>query len=176
MCLIKVRKEEEEEVYVPYRRVVREERIRTQSPRRSSRVVVVPAPGPITVTAPHAKVLPPPQPVPVFVEPTPPPHHHHHNPEVHYVHVSPRSSASDHGHEDYRYTRREVIERDYSPARSSRADNYDYRYVGAPPPPHRRDRSRSRSRSRVREYYEEDDDNRRRTSVKVSRRTYDDRY
>jgi hypothetical protein len=183
MCLIKVRKEEEEEVYVPYRRVVREERIRTHSPRRSSRVIVartsepklvIPAPAPIAVPAPHAKALPPPQPVPVFVEPTPPPAHHHHNPEVHYVHVSPRSSVSDHGHDDYRYTRREVYERDYSPARSSRADNYEYRYVGAPPPPHRRDRSRSRSR--VREYYDEEDDDRRRTSVKVSRRTYDDRY
>jgi hypothetical protein len=182
MCLIKVRKEEEEDVYVPYRRVVREERIRTSSPRRSSRVVVahshaseprivVPAPATIAVPAPKAKVLPPPQPVPVFVAPSPPPPVHHH-PDVHYVHVSPRSSVSD--HDDYRYERREVrYERDYSPARSSRGDNYEYRYVGAPAeePRHRR-RERSRSRSRVREYYE-DDDEERRTTVKVSRKYRD---
>jgi hypothetical protein len=181
MCFIKIRKEEDEDVYVPYRRVVREERIRTASPRRSSRVIsvhgsepriVVPTPSVIAVPSPKVKVLPPPQPVPVFVAPSPPPAHHH-NPEVHYVHVSPRSSVSD--HDDYRYERREVrYERDYSPARSSRGDNYDYRYVGAPAeePRYRPRRDRSRSRSRVREYYD-DDDEERRTTVRVSRKYRD---
>jgi hypothetical protein len=169
---------------VPYRRVVRESHIRTASPaRRSSRVVVahtseprivVPAPSTIAIPAPKAKLLPAPQPVPVFVAPSPPPPPpaHHHHPEVHYVHVSPRSSVSD--HDDYRYERREVrYERDYSPARSPRGDNYEYRYVGAPvEEPRYRRRDRSRSRSRAREYYDEDDEERR-TTVKVSRKYRD---
>ncbi|KAF2435066.1 hypothetical protein EJ08DRAFT_692963 [Tothia fuscella] len=183
MCLIKVRKDEEEEA-VAYRRVTREERYRTHSPRRSSRivvaprppsVVVVPTPQPLPIPTPVPKALPPPQPFPTFVAPppAPAPAPHTHNPEVHYVHVSPRSSISDHGHDDYRYERREVrYERDYSPVRGG--DNYEYRYVGAPQPPRGRDRSRSRSRGR--DYYDDDDDRRGSTNVRVSRRTHDARY
>lgn len=162
MCLIKIRREEDEDEYVPYRRVVHRERIRTASPRRSSKVVVVPPrEGPF--------VVPPPQPVPLFVDPPPPapvvaPHV-----VTDYVHVSPRSSASDDRGEEYRY-RREV-RREYSPARSrSRGgDLYEYRHVEPP-------RSRSRSRRRYDDEYDDgyyDDD--RREAVRVSsRRVYRD--
>jgi hypothetical protein len=161
MCLFTIKKEEEEDVYVAPRRVVRrEERYRAVSPsRRSSRVIVarpestviIPSrPSSVRIPTPVGKVLPPPQPVPVFVEPPPPAS------EIQYVHVSPRSSISD-DRSDYRYERREVrVERDYSPARSHRGnDYYEYRHVHGEPPPRlapRRERSRSRSQSRVRYY------------------------
>ncbi|QDS67483.1 hypothetical protein FKW77_001088 [Venturia effusa] len=129
MCLFTIK--EEEDIYVPARRVDRyrrEERTyRASSPHRSSSRVIVAAPPPppaiiparppsVRVPTPVAKALPPPQPVPVFVEPppapapapappAPPPPA---PPSVHYVHVSPRSSVSSDGHSDYRYERREV--------------------------------------------------------------------
>jgi hypothetical protein len=181
MCLFTIKKEEEEDIYVPARRVERyrrEERYRTSSPHRSSSRVIVAQPPPavvlparppsIRIPTPVGKVLPPPQPVPVFVEPAP-------TPEVHYVHVSPRSSISD-DRSDYRYERREVrVERDYSPARSHRgSDYYEYRHVHGEPPRERRaprrERSRSRSRSRVRHYDDEED----RTNVRISRKIYAD--
>jgi len=191
MCLFTVKKEEEEDHYVANRHVVRrEEHYRSSSPRRASRVivartseprVVVPTPAQYPLPPPRGKVLPVPQPVPIFVEPAPPPPPPPlAPPEVHYVHVSPRSSVSDHS--DYRYERREVrYERDYSPTRSHRShhgDNYEYRYVNGPaddiPRHRRRERSRSRSRSRVGDYYD-DDDRERRTNVRVSRKVHLDR-
>ncbi|TID27285.1 hypothetical protein E2P81_ATG00047 [Venturia nashicola] len=114
MCLFTV-KQEEEDIYVPARRVDRyrhEERTRTYrtaSPHRSSsRSVIIPLapppavlppppPPPASVAASVAKALPPPQPVPVFVKPAPippPPPPPPAPPSVHYVHVSPRSSIS----------------------------------------------------------------------------------
>jgi hypothetical protein len=177
MCLFTIKKEEEEDVYVAPRRVYRrEEHYRTSSPRRSSRVIVarpesaviIPSRAPsVRIPTPVGKVLPPPQPVPVFVEPAPAAH------DVQYVHVSPRSSISD-DRSDYRYERREVrVERDYSPARSHRGnDYYEYRHVHGDVPQRlapRRERSRSRSRSRQRYY---DDDEEERTNVRVSRKVY----
>lgn len=178
MCLFSIKKEEEEDVRVS-RRVSRREvdRYRTYSPSRTSRVsvrtsqpsIVYPPPPPQSLPPPTGKVLPAPQPVPQFESPPLSP------PEVHYVHVSPRSSISDHGHyDDYRYERRETrYERDVSPHR----DHYEYRYVDAPREeyrPPRRERSRSRARSRSRGRYEDDEYDR--TNIRVSRRTYDDRY
>lgn len=197
MCLLTLKHEPEEDIYVPSRvyRRERETHYRSSSPRRSthshrtsvptvvslpprppSTVILPPRPPSIRIPPPTGKVLPAPQPVPIFetvpiyVEPSAPSPAP--RPEVHYVHVSPRSSISDQS--DYRYERREVrVERDYSPARSPRDDHYEYRYVqGDPPPrlsaPPRRERSRSRSRSRGRDYYE--DDREERTNVRVSRK------
>ena len=167
MCLIKIRRDEEED-YVPSRRVVRvkreRERIRSASPRRSSRIIVAAVPPPPEpVRSSRGYALPPPQPVPVFVEPPPP------SPapaETHYVHVSPRSSLSDRREDDYTY-RREV-RREYSPARSSRGDDfYEYRHIEGP---RRSSRSRSRSRRRVEDEYDDD----RRETVRVSSRVYRD--
>ncbi|KIW01666.1 uncharacterized protein PV09_06850 [Verruconis gallopava] len=172
MCLFSIKKEEDEDIRVS-RRVTRREvdRYRTYSPsRRSSRVsirtsqptIVVPPPAPLTLPPPTGKILPAPQPVPQFESPQLSP------PEVHYVHVSPRSSVSSHrDHEDYHYERREVrYERDVSPARSHR-DHYEYRYVDAPEPEVRyRRRERSRSRGRY-----DDEDEYDRTNVRVSRRS-----
>jgi len=151
MCLIKVRREEDEYV-PPYRRVYRSERIRTSSPRRSSKIVVVPSAEP-------QYVVPPPQPVPLFVGPPPVAPVVAPRTETHYVHVSPRSSLDDARRDDYRY-RREVV-REYSPARSGRSRSRGREYY------ERVDVPRSRSRSRRR--YEEDDyyDDRR-DAVRVS--------
>lgn len=175
MCLIKIRRDDEDD-YVPSRRVVRVERvererdrIRATSPRRSSRVIttaVVPPP-PQPVRSPRGYALPPPQPVPVFVDPPPP------APapaEVHYVHVSPRSSLSDRREDDYTY-RREV-RREYSPARSSRGDDYhEYRHLERP---RGSSRSRSRSRRRIEDEYDDDYDDRGETVRVSTRRVYRD--
>jgi hypothetical protein len=190
MCLFSVKKEEDEDIRVS-RRVTRRtevDRYRAYSPRRrsysptrrSSRVsirtsqptIVIPPPAPLPLPPPTGKVLPIPQPIPQFESPPLSP------PEVHYVHVSPRSSLSDHS--DYRYERREVrYERDVSPARSHRGgDRYEYRYVDSAPEPeprYRRERSRSRARSRSRGRYDDEDDEYDRTNVRLSRKVYADR-
>lgn len=185
MCLFSIKKEEDEDVRVT-RRVRRESRYRREyspsrrsydrvSIRTSQPTIVVPPPAPLPLPAPSGKVLPAPQPVPQFESPPLSP------PEVHYVHVSPRSSVSSHSHRDYedtyRYERRERrYERDVSPARSHR-DYYEYRHVDAPEPERYRRRERSRSRSRARSRYDDHDDREYdRTNVRVTRRSYDDRY
>lgn len=187
MCLFSIKKEEDEDVRVTRRVSRREERYRREylpSRRSYDRVsihtsqptIVVPPPVPLALPAPTGRVLPAPQPVPQFETPPLSP------PEVHYVHVSPRSSVSSHNHRDYedtyRYERREQkYERDVSPARSHR-DYYEYRHVDAPEPEVRyarrdRERSRSRARSRSRHYDDHDDREYDRTNVRASRRTYD---
>jgi len=173
MCLIKIRRDDDDDDYIPSRRVVRvshveRDRIRATSPRRSSRVVTVAsAPPPEPVRSPRGYALPPPQPVPVFVQsppPAPAPA------DAHYVHVSPRSSLDDRREDDYIY-RREV-RREYSPARSSRGDDvYEYRHLEGP---RRSSRSRSRSRRRVEEEFDDDFDDRRETVRVSSRRMYRD--
>ena len=184
MCLIKIRKEEEDEVVVPVRRVSRPVRrssrevinIRTSEPR----IYMPPPPQPIPVEYPPPLAVPPPQPVPIFIQPSapiPPP-----QPEVHYVHVSPRSSiSSDHRrHEDdsYRYRKEVRYERDYSPPRD---EYYTYKHMEAPRSRSRhRERSRSRSRTRhserdyERDYQEYDDDDGRERTVRVTRKVYRD--
>lgn len=178
MCLFSIKEERDEEPRVATRRVVRrEDRYSEYQPRRASRVsvrasesVIIPPPAPMPIPLPSGKVLPLPQPVPQFEMPPPAP------PEVHYVHVSPRSSVDD----DYHYERREVrYERDVSPRRP---ENYEFRYVDAPEevryrPRRERSRSRSRparSRSRVRhdDYDDYEDDREQRTKVKISRDRY----
>merc|ERR1711981_1548303 len=161
MCLFSIKKEEDEDVRVTrrVRRTSRYEREYSPSRRSYDRVsirasqptIVVPPPAPLPLPAPTGKVLPAPQPVPQFESPPLSP------PEVHYVHVSPRSSVSSHSHRDY----------------------YEYRHVDAPEPEvryRRRERSRSRSRAPSRSHYDDHDDREYdRTNVRVSRRSYDDR-
>ncbi|PVH96013.1 hypothetical protein DM02DRAFT_617524 [Periconia macrospinosa] len=171
MCLVKVR--QEEEVVVPYRRVVRRDpsprRRSHQSIRRISRTEVIhesprPSASYIAVPAPKPLAIPAPQPAPIFYEqpaPAPPPIHHHHQPHhqeqraAHYVEVSPRSSYSSHSpsrasdyviHEQREYRRQQ--RRDYSP--EDRSPRYEhFRYVEGPES-ERYERRRSRSRVRER--------------------------
>jgi len=174
MCLIKVKKIEEEDDYEAVRR--RSKRV----VRRERASIIVPARPP--PQQPSYPMLPPPQPVPVFTHPTPvielPPDRSPQH-DTHYVHVSPRSSSEDSRHhhqsdrhqEEVRYERREVrYEREQSPER-----HHEYRYVNAPEPEFlepRRQRSRSRSRrrstSRRRDDYYDDE-----IKVKTKRTYYD---
>lgn len=187
MCLFSIKKEEDEDIRVT-RRVRREERYRREyspsrrsydrvSIRTSQPTIVVPTPAPLPLPPPTGKVLPAPQPVPQFESPPLSP------PEVHYVHVSPRSSVSSHSHRDhhedtYRYERTERrYQREVSPPRSPQY--YEYRHVDAPEPEPRyvrreRQRSRSRQRSPVRRYDDREDREYDRTNVRVTRRQYDD--
>jgi len=172
MCLIKIRRDDVEDEFVPYRRVVRSsERIRTSSPRRASKVIAV-APPPEPARSPRGYVLPPPQPVPVFVDPPPlAPVTADVQTDARYVRVSPRSSLSDRREDDYVYTRE--VRREYSPARSSRGgDFYEHRHIETP---RRSSRSRSRSRRRIEDDYDDDYYDDRREKVRVSsRRVYRD--
>lgn len=175
MCLIKVKKVDEEDEIENYRRTSRTTRRsnRASFERVSAAAVIRPAPT-------QYPVLPAPQPVPVFTRPPPVIES---DPDVQFVHVSPRSSSEDSrhhhhnprrshhdDHSDVIYERREVrYEREESPERF-----HEYRYVNAPerPEPRRRERSRSRQRSRSRsrrrdDYYDDE------VHVKSTRKYYD---
>jgi len=140
MCLIKVKKVDEEDDYEAVRR-------RKRVYRRDRASIVVPQPS-------GYPVLPPPQPVPLL---SPPPLLPMPRTDVQHIHVSRPSSSesSHHDHRDVRYERREVrYERDYSPERL-----HEYRYVDAPEPRRQRSRSRSRRRSTSRrrdDYYDDE--------------------
>jgi len=147
MCLIKVKKVEDEEDYESIRR-------RRRVYRRDR--IVVPQPS-------GYPVLPPPQPVPLL---SPPPLLPMPRTDVQHITVSRPSSSdsSHHDHRDVRYQRREVrYERDYSPER-----HHEYRYVEAPEPRRERSRSRRRSTSRRRDDYYDDE-----IRVKTKKTYYD---
>jgi hypothetical protein len=155
MCLIKVKKVEDEEDYEAVRR-------RRRVYRRDRASIVVPQPS-------GYPVLPPPQPIPMLSSPPILPVQRTDVQHIVVSRPSSSSSSSHHEHRDVRYSRREVrYERDNSPER-----HHEYRYVNAPeslsPEPRRqRSRSRRRSTSRRRDDYYDDE-----IRVKTKKTYYD---